>query len=225
MSVSLPADDDRTLIVGSTGSGKTQFGIWLLSTRNWYARPTVLFDWKGDKLIAALPAKVISINSNPPRDPGLYVVRPLPGTDEEAVDRFLFKCWQQEDMILYFDEGYMVGKSNKWYNALLTQGRSKLIEIITLSQRPVWLSRFAFSEATYFGIFRLTDEDDRKTVGRFIPKSLYTSGTRLERYHSVWYDVAADQGLELAPVPSRAEIIAAFGAGKRVETSKRKVIL
>lgn len=225
MPVSLPADDDRTLITGSTGSGKTFFGIWLLGTRNWYARPTILFDWKKDKLIAQLPATKISIRSKPPRDPGLYVVQPLPEADEAAVDTFLFKCWQQEDMILYFDEGYMVGKSNKWYNALLTQGRSKLIEIITLSQRPVWLSRFAFSEATYFAIFRLTDADDRKTVGRFVPPELYTSKTRLERFQSVWYDVAQGEGLTLAPVPSRTEIIAMFGNGQRTETTKRKVIL
>lgn len=221
----LPNDDDRTVIVGSTGSGKTFFGIWLLSTRNWYERPTYIFDFKGDKLIASLPAKVISVRANPPRDPGLYILRPLPEADDAAVEVFLQKLWQMEDAILYIDEGYMIGRSNKWYNALLTQGRSKYIEIITLSQRPLWLSRFVFSEATYFAMFNLTDKDDRKTVGRFVPPELYTADTRLPRFHCVWYDVASGDGLELRPVPGRAQILAAFQTGERAEKRVRKVLI
>lgn len=215
MALSLPGDDDRTVIVGSTGSGKTFAGIWLLSNRNWYERPTYIFDFKGDALIASLPATLIGIRNPPPRDPGLYVVRPLPEQDDDAVAEFMRQIWVSGDCILYIDEGYMIQKSNKWFNALLTQGRSKLIEIITLSQRPLWLSRFVFSEATYFGIFNLTDRDDRKTVGRFVPTDLYTSDTWLERHHWIWYSVAQGEGRELDPVPGRAQIIARFYVGNQ----------
>lgn len=210
MSVSLPDQDDRTVIVGSTGSGKTFMGVWLLSTRNYSERPAIIFDFKGDSLIGALPAKEIQIRSAPPKAPGLYVVRPLPTVDDTAVIDFLWKIWKGEGYILYIDEGYMIGRANPAFNAILTQGRSKNIEVITLSQRPLWLSRFVFSEATYFSIFNLTDLEDRKTVSRFVPLEVYSPKTRLARFHSVWYDVAAGEGADFLPVPSRREIIARF---------------
>lgn len=212
MGVSLPNEDDRTAIVGSTGSGKTQLGIWLLSTRNYDQRPAYIFDFKGDSLIAELPAKIIPVRGGPPKAPGLYIIRPLPGADDAYVTDFLWKIWKQEGSILYIDEGYMVGRTNAAFNAILTQGRSKNIEVITLSQRPLWLSRFVFSEATYFSIFNLTDLEDRKTVSRFVPLEVYSPKTRLERFHSVWYDVAVGEGADFLPVPSRREILARFQA-------------
>lgn len=212
----LPGPTDRTLIVGSTGSGKTRFGVWLSSTRNYDERPLFIFDYKRDDLIAQIPGKIISINKPPPTEPGIYILQPLPMVDDAAVERFLWKVWANERVILYFDEAYMVGTRRGAPNAaaalaaILTQGRSKYIEVISLSQRPVWLNEFSRSEATFYSIFNLTDELDRKTMSRFVPEELYSPQTRLSKFHSVWYDVVNGKGGVLAPVPSDAEIIARF---------------
>ena len=153
--VKLPTPDKRTSVIGSTGSGKTQFAVWLLSSRDFHIRPWVIFDFKGDKLIADLGAIELSVHSNPPKNPGLYIVRPLPG-DEVAVSAFLQKCWAQEYIGIYIDEGYMLPKLDRWFRACLTQGRSKLIEMIILSQRPVWMDKYVFTEANYFAVFKLS---------------------------------------------------------------------
>lgn len=218
MAITLPRYDKRTAIIGSTGSGKTQLAIWLLSTRDFHVRPCVIFDFKGDELIEAINPLEINVYGNPPKKPGLYVVRPIPERDDKAVTEFLWKCWAQEELILYFDEMYMLGNRNPALNACLTQGRSKHIEMIMLTQRPVWTSKFVFSEANFFAVMNLTLEDDRKFV------SGYVGGTEinlLPRYHSLWYNADAQEGHILRPVPSRNALLARFA--ERTQT-RRKVI-
>lgn len=205
--ITLPRFDKRTAILGSTGSGKTQFAVWLLASRDFHKRPWIIFDFKGDELIEAIGPEEINIYGAPPRKPGLYVVRPIPERDDIAVENFLWKVWKQESTGLYFDEGYMLGVRNAALNACLTQGRSKRIEIIVLSQRPVWMSKFVFSEANYFAVMNLTLQDDRKYV------SSYTGGTEinlLPRYHSLWYDCEGQAGTVLKPVPGREELLKRF---------------
>lgn len=201
----LPDDSDRLLIIGMTGSGKTIAGIWHLSLRDFYSIPWVIFDFKRDANIARIPAQEISLDEMP-QEPGLYVVRPLPNQDER-VERFLWNAWNRENIGLYFDEGYMIDKNSAALNAILTQGRSKRIPIIMLSQRPVGLSRFARSEATFFQTFFLNDKDDRKIIQAFQPEKV---SERLPPYHSWFYDVAKDDLVHLSPVPDLETILKAF---------------
>ena len=205
--VNFPRYDKRTAIIGSTGSGKTQFAVWLLSSRDFDRRPWVIFDFKGDELIEAIGPHEINVYGPPPKKPGLYVVRPIPERDDKAVENFLWKIWEQGATGIYIDEGYMLGNRNPALNACLTQGRSKHIEMITLSQRPVWMSKFVFSESNFFGVMNLTLADDRKYV------SSYIGGTPinlLPRYHCLWYDCDNQGGTVLKPVPGRDELLRRF---------------
>jgi DNA helicase HerA-like ATPase len=207
VAITLPRFDKRTAVIGSTGSGKTQFAIWLLSSRDFDRRPWIIFDFKGDELIEAINPTEINVYGAPPKKPGLYVVRPIPQRDDEAVAEFLWKIWKQENTGIYVDEGFMLGTRNPALNACLTQGRSKRIEMMILSQRPVWMSKFVFSEANYYAVMNLTLEDDRKYV------SSYTGGTEinlLPRYHSLWYDCDGQVGTVLKPVPGRDELLERF---------------
>lgn len=180
-------------MLGATGSGKTQAGLWHLSKRNFDAMPWIIIDYKRDESICALPAKEIGQNRCP-KSPGLYVIHPLPDDD---IENMLWSIWQRENVGLFIDEGYMIGRNSKAFNAILTQGRSKHIPVIMLSQRPSWISRFCFSEAEFFQVFRLTDERDRKTVESFLPESL----ERLPEYHSTYYDVGKNEQVILSPTP------------------------
>lgn len=221
--IRFPNDTNRTVIIGPTGSGKTVFGIWLLSTcltLDYQRKPVVIFDFKGDELIEQLNPKEIDIRAKPPRKPGLYVVRPLPH-ETGLVEAFLWRVWMQGDTGLFVDEGYMLEKS-KALNAILTQGRSKKIPMIILAQRPVWLSRFVFSESQFFAIFNLIDKRDRDTVQQIVSADL--SQPRLP-YECLWYDVGGNAGRGSAtifkPVPPVPEIVAMFS---RSSAPKMRVI-
>ncbi len=218
MSIVLPRYDKRTAIIGSTGSGKTQLAVWLLSTRDFQHRPWIIFDFKGDALIEEINPPEINVYGPPPKKPGLYVVRPIPDRDDKAVMEFLWKIWANGHTGIYVDEGYMLGQRNPALNACLTQGRSKHIEMMILSQRPVWMSKFVFSEANFFAVMNLTLEDDRKFVGG------YVGGRKinlLPRYHSLWYNADDQAGDILAPVPARDVLLDRF---EQRLSKRRKVI-
>lgn len=193
-----PSSSQRTTIVGRTGSGKTVFAHFVLSHQNFEAMPWVVFDFKGDALLSSIPYIKQATIHDVPTQPGLYIVKPHP-SEKIAVENFLGGVWEQENTGIYIDEGYMIEKDNDAFNAILTQGRSKNIPVICLTQRPAWVSRFVFSEADYFAIFHLNDKRDQKTVEYFLPTSIEE---RLDDYHSRWYDVGQDKIFRMLPVPN-----------------------
>jgi len=226
-----PGNTHRTAIIGRTGSGKTQFGVWYLGKMingPWREMPVTIFDFKRAKLLGKLPAKQIDINKPPPKKPGLYITRPEPVTDDKAVIVYLTKLYENTGHGLYFDEAYELGPRNRGYRRLLTQGRELEIPMIYCTQRPVNCDRYALSEADYMAIFQLRIEDDRKTIENMVPT--YTS-ERLAKYHCHWYCVNSDEGTVLRPCPSQSEIISLYTSdninrsiGQSTETSDQSQI-
>lgn len=210
----MPGLTDRVAVVGRTGSGKTRFGTWLLSKARFDVQPYIVLDWKGEQLFSDLGDRVkeIGLNSKIPTVPGLYIVRPLPGQVDET-ERFLWNVWKAENTGLYVDEGYSIDQRSAGLKAILTQGRSKRIPIIYLSQRPAWISRFVLSEANFYAIFPLNDINDRRSVQGFTP--LERDSWTMPEYHSLWYDVARDALFRMAPVPDDAVIIDTIAARLR----------
>lgn len=206
----LPDNSQRIVIVGRNGTGKTQAGVWHLSMRNWLEMPWVVLNWKRDTLISSIPGiKEIGLNEIP-MEPGVYMICPLPNQGEE-VDAFLWNCWAKENIGLYIDEGYMLANGRQYspaYRAIQTQGRSKHIPTITLSQRPVSMDRFVFSETNFYQIFALNDRNDRKRINEWVPE--YDPEQKLPEYYSWYYDVDKDELIILKPVPSKEEILKSF---------------
>lgn len=204
----LPDDSQRLAIVGRTGSGKTRAGMWHLSKRNFRAMPWIIIDYKRDDLIARSPAKEIDFKGKVPKEPGLYVIRPNPTEDDDDnVEAFLMRCWAKGNVGIFVDEGFMIPSNSKAMRMILTQGRSLRIPTIILSQRPVWMSRFVFSEADFFQLFHLNHLGDRKTVGEFMPAE---SKIILPVYHSWYYDVGKNEMTPLKPVPNDDGILNNF---------------
>lgn len=203
--VNVPDDTQRITMVGATGSGKTNAGLWNLSGRNWDRKPWVIYDFKEDSTINSIPnLRHIDSQDSIPDQPGLYAVHPYPGEDIEPQ---MWHIWERENTGVFVDEGLMIGRTNEAFRALLTQGRSKHIPMIVLSQRPVWLDRYVFSESDYFQVFRLNHRKDIESVQHMIPYSVYQ---RLPKYHSYYYDVNDNKMHVMRPVPDPDAVIDTF---------------
>jgi hypothetical protein len=210
----LPNDTQRHAIVGRTGSGKTQAALWHLQKRDYTSKPWIIIDYKGDENIAKIPGlRDIGIKEKPPRHRGLYVVRPLPDIDDEAVDLLMKRIWENENTGVYLDEGYMIGRFNKYFRTLLTQGRSKHIPVITLSQAPAWVSPFIFRESEFIQSFHLQTPDDAKRIRQFMPNADIEN---LDDYHSYYWNVLDRELTYLGPVPKLNEILNRFDSKRAV---------
>lgn len=200
MTVHLPNSSERLAVIGKTGSGKTLAGMWHLARRLGGHMPWLVYDFKGDDHLALMPAEEVSTDYVP-RKRGLYITRPLP-KDKAAVEAQLWAIWEKGNIGIYVDEVYMI--DNPAFDAILTQGRSRRIPVQLLMQRPVWATRFAFSEADYIQVFRLNDRRDWSTVQNFTPIDM---AERLPDYHSWYYDVKRDSLQKFAPVPPEEDLL------------------
>jgi hypothetical protein len=199
-------DQDRHSIIGTTGSGKTQAALWHLSHRNFHLMPWLIYDYKREQSINAIEgARHIELDEIPDT-PGIYIAHPHPD-DTDAVEKQMWAIWNRGNTGVYVDEGYMVGRHNRAFRSLLTQGRSKSIPMIVLSQRPVWMDNFVFSESQFFQVFRLQFRKDVANVESFVPVNLKN---RLPEYHSYYYDVGQDRVNVLKPVPAIEAILGTF---------------
>jgi hypothetical protein len=209
-----PSRSSRVSIIGMTGSGKTRFGVWLFS--HWLSRSSinVIIDFKGDDLIAQIDrAHVIDLKTIP-KHPGLYILRPRPD-QAEAVDAWLWKVWERGNIGLFFDEGYMLPKS-KALDAILTQGRSLKIPAMVLTQRPVYCSRFVFSQADFFAMFFMNDKRDWETVAAFTPQDgMFSPDYDPPEFSCRWYDVAKRYATLIDPVPGDGYILQKYNDALR----------
>lgn len=202
----LPGPRHRMAIIGRTGSGKTHFASWVLAQANWDKRPWVILDYKRDDILDELPTEEIRVDARRiPRHPGLYIVHPGP-KDDDHVEALLWKIWQRGHTGVYVDEGHILPDQGG-LQAVLTQGRSKFIPTIVLSQRPKWLNRFVFTESEFFTLFHLNDKRDRLTIGELLPEQ--AKEPRPPR-HSWYYDVENNALFRMKPVPNRDAILDIF---------------
>ena len=217
-----PGSHDRISIVGATGSGKTQAAIWHLSGMDYETMPWIVYDFKGDELVNGIPyARHIDV-SEIPLKPGIFIVHPMPhqvgtqGTGE--VEAQLWEIHKRGNMGVYIDEGYMMGRYNAPFRALLTQGRSKRIPMIVLSQRPVFMDGFVFSESGFFQMFRLQQPRDIKAVSdwvRFKDRKAREKFETMPEYHSYFFSVKDNEGTFFSPVSPLENTYAIFEARLR----------
>ena len=216
--IRFPDDTQRLTIVGTTGSGKTHAMMWHLARRNYDEKPWIIYDWKGDEFINALPGTFdLDVNAPAPEHPGLYIVHPIPEDDDEAVRLQMIDIWKKQDIGVVVDEGYMVARSNDGFRKLLTQGRSKHIPMIIGTQRPVWMDRFVFTESEFKQVFRLQSADDLKKLKETIPDieamaNIYPLKGKERQRWSYYYDGTEDRLVPLRPVPDQAAIQSMFAA-------------
>lgn len=193
-----PGGDSRTTLIGATGTGKSTCAVWLWSHMRLDKRPWIAVDFKQDQIfdeIGIPPLEPTSL-TNVPKKPGGYIVSPTPGSEEE-LENWLWKVWERENVGLVIDEASLMPDGPAW-QAILQQGRSKKIPVIACTQRPVFAKRALFSEASFFGIYRLQDRRDARIIEGFVPADL---SRPLPEHQWRWYDVAKNKLLRMGPVP------------------------
>jgi DNA helicase HerA-like ATPase len=203
----LPGGDSRTTLIGATGTGKTTAGVWLLAQQRFDRRPWIILDFKEDPifdLVGIPPIQPIELGDKMPKRQGLYLVSPRPGT-EDLVEAFLWRLFDRTNIGLFVDEASLMPDRNA-FRAILQQGRSRRIPVIACTQRPVEVKRGLFSEASFFGVFRLQDRRDYRVIEGFVPADL--AQPLPGPHHWRWYDVAANRLLTLSPVPPPSQIAA-----------------
>ena len=215
----LPTDSQHLLLIGKNGSGKTRAAVWHLAQKDLANSKWIVINHKREELINSVPgAKFMNMDTVPKEDEnGVFIYQPRPETDDAMVSALLWHVYENERIGVYIDEGTMIHPRDPALAALYTQGRSKKTPVITLSQRPSRISRYAVSEAAHIQVFQLTDKRDRKTIQEFIPIDLddymlpQNGNPRvLQPYHSIYYDTYADEPFIMAPVPGDDEILAIF---------------
>lgn len=223
----LPTSQDRVMVIGATGEGKSVAALWLLSFADFDLMPWIIIDYKREALIADIEQSgaVLLYDDRkmkrdfppPPTEPGLYIVRPDPDQKEE-VNNFLLQVWRNGNTGLFCDEAFMIPQKRpfKAYDSLLTQGRSLNCPMIMLYQRPVDMSQYATSQAEYWAVFRIRKKDDVDKANQYVgaakgPKGeLIDVNYRLPRYYWLWYDVSEDDCCVMRPVPPPHEVLAIF---------------
>ena len=207
--IRLPGSSDRITITGHTGSGKSQAALWHLSNAGFDRKPWVIVDPKGDDKIAAIEGLEHVDVGFIPKHPGLYAVHPTQ-YDNDTLDGYLYAILERGNVGCYFDEAFMCG-FGPGFTTLLIQGRSQGCPAIILNQRPVLVSRFAFSEAQFFQCFSLTDDRDYKTLRGFA-KVPDMEKNPLPEFYSYYYDVRWKRCYRFDPVPPIDAIL------ERIET-------
>ncbi len=217
-----PKSDEHVAVVGRNGTGKSQLGFFLLALRNLKQRATVVLDYKREQLFRSLKnARYLDLNAALPKEPGLYIARAGYKTDDDAVENLLWRILDREKIGVFVDEGYMLPHNGQSpaYMGILTQGRSKRIPAITLSQRPVKVHSFAFSEASHIAVFDLNKKRDWQTIEEnteddfvdWLPEE-FSDG--LPQFHARWFTVKNHKVKKfiLRPVPPAEEIAASIDA-------------
>ncbi len=195
----LPGADNKTIVIGANGSGKTIFGAWLLSLQRFDKRPWVILDFKNEVLwddVGFPPLRRLRLGEMPGKR-GLYVMTVLPGQEEE-LEKWFWKVLVKENIGIFCDEVNMTQYS-KGFLAILRMGRSKHIPIIACTQRPVKVDRELFTECQFKVVFRLDDARDYKTVQEFTGDA--PVDVPLPEHWCYWYDSPKRTLHTLKPCP------------------------
>jgi hypothetical protein len=211
--IRLPGPSDRIAIVGRTGTGKTVAAIWHLSESDIDERPWVILNFKNDKIINRIEQAHRIGFDEVPDEPGVYIINVTPHNAKDLTDWFR-RVWEHENIGVLIDEGYRIDQRDEWFNACLTQGRSKQISMIVLSQRPAWMSRFVLSEATFIQVFDLSHDEDIDKVRGYIQTDDGKDelDQALPPFHSFYYDVGRKQLNVFGPVPNEEAILTVIDA-------------
>lgn len=203
-----PKRDERICILGATGSGKTNFLVYLLSylAKSQTTRIDIL-DTKVEPKFEQLPfSEVVENFDDLSKCEALVRIYRPNGkevNDLELLDQYLQWRYENAPNLTVIDEIGSLGINTKprmGLQNLLTRGRSRNAALWICSQRPAWVNNFIFTESKRFYVFYLNDEKDRKRVTQFTTPAM-EKPAKIE-YGFKYYKVGTRSVTEFKGVPN-----------------------
>lgn len=184
--------------------------------RSYDVMPWIVANYKNDEHLNGIPGyREIGANERLPKEPGIYMVRPEP--EEGSLDNLLQQAYVRgannggrANVGFFIDEGTEIGQRSLPFRRVQTQGRSMRIPTIVGSQRPVWLSKYAFTEAKFFSIFPLNDIEDRRIVSKWCKGLDLNYDETLGEYESYYFTGATRHLVKMGPAKTPDELYQVF---------------
>ena len=175
----IPQKGERALSVGTTGSGKTTFNIWLL--KHIEDSPIFIYDTKHEPKFDNLPRSIVVPNFKnideilEEAEHDYVIVRPPDSllADWETLDGYLFYHYRNlQGYPAYIDEATTfhssTGRAGVGLINLLSRGRSKGITLLISSQRPKKIDLLCITEAQKLYALKMNYKDDRKRIDELV---------------------------------------------------------
>ena len=161
--------NQRCVIVGMTGSGKSQFAQFLCSEFN----SLIVLDykheinWEGFKILHS-ESELSKVGLE--REYNRVIFRVPVDWEEEDYDRFFKFVLRRGNTRVYADEGMTLGTNSsfpKHLKIITVVGRSLGVGLIITVQRPATIPTFLMSDSEHKFIFYLSRKEDRKKVEEY----------------------------------------------------------
>ena len=182
-------NDQRVVIVGATGSGKTLLAKHFLQSLNriLVIDPKHTFHLDGFQVRRNLPAfgSQWRMIYRPKRD------------DDGNMSDLLRKLFKLKNVTIYCDElatlSEMYKETTETLGDIARTGRERHVSVWTALQRPRWVPRVFFTEAESMFIFNLRSSEDRDYMAKFTDPIV---NEPIEKF-SFWYYHPDNEGIAL----------------------------
>ena len=183
----------RAIIIGKTGSGKTELAKALVTQYPYL----ICLDRKKDFRLpnARYPRTPKELYDTKFRTYEPIIYQPsVEFWDRDSWNEVFTWIYQKQNLTLYVDEAYSViqrGVPPQMFVAIIVQGRSLNIRTITCSQRPVWIPAELLSESEHYICFHVKKPEDREVMAGYMGAGVLAPLTNKHSFH--YYSDDSDQ--------------------------------
>ena len=170
------AYDEKIVIVGASGSGKTYLANQIMKGLNgitvWVFDPNYQFHSSRAMVFNDL-SEMLKVYDSAKR--GHYILQPHQN-DENTFRRFCSEGFKRGNLVLIMDEAHSFltkQKQLKEFNNIILSGRPRGISCVTLSSRPSSLPNNVLSNAKHVFSFKLNLESDVKFLEGYLGEDVW----------------------------------------------------
>lgn len=206
---------DRWIIIGKTGSGKTEFCKYLLRevARKW---PIVIIDpkelwlgkgkgrkasdWAQGKEIGTVDKPHLIDKFNPKYR--VQCIQPDDMDEDHRLARLCYTLLKRGDIFLFFDETEGLATATTvpaYMRKVWKTGRAWNIGTWACTQTPSGIPRIFKSQAEHFVVFKVGEQDAE--IAADLVKVTEDEIKRLKRYYYYYYNTDMERGELHPPIP------------------------